>query len=673
MLYQLDNLAHRETLINTLALNHIRAKFSEGMRNGKRLGLCRESQTNWRHTFTWILVCGSHNLTLFCGVSLCLAVYFFICGTNKRDIPRRFKTIFARQNTALSAQHANQTFNSASMRNIMHRASGKVHRGSESWPCTANLRSSRLNPSFSFGDQERSVSKSAHISPDDDENLPLSRNVGMFFDKAAALLEAKVVEEFKNQPRQKRSLEDEMKLIKGTLAVIKPCSFIISLSFPIRRDNGTIEVVRAYRAQHKQHRLPSKGGIRYSANVDYDEVTALAALMTYKCALVNAPFGGAKAGVQIDPKKYSEGELERITRRLTVELSKKGFIHPGIDVPAPDMGTGEREMCWIADTYANIVGFSDINARACITGKPVTQGGINGRTSATGKGVFVGIKYFITDKKCMDAIGLKTGFKGKTFIVQGFGNVGFHAARYLTEAGATCLGVAEVEANLYNKNGIDPVALDEHRRQTSSLAGFPGAQTYQGENMLCEKCDILVAAACERVITAKVAHKIQAKIIAEGANGPVTPGADRVLMDKKVLVIPDLFINAGGVTVSYFEWLKNLNHVSYGRLTSKFERDSNLHIIESVEKSINTWLEGGRSKGVNLKPDPKVKDKLLGYASEKDIVHAGLEHTMERAAEVIMSTTKTYNLGLDIRTAAYLVSIEKIYNFYREAGVSSVI
>ncbi|GFR73651.1 glutamate dehydrogenase, mitochondrial [Elysia marginata] len=521
--------------------------------------------------------------------------------------------------------------------------------------------------------QRHIVSKSAHISDDDDENLPLSRNVGMFFDKAAALLVHKVVEDFKSLPQKHRSLDEEMKLIQGTIAVIKPCAFIISLSFPIRRDNGTLEVVRAYRAQHKQHRLPSKGGIRFSAHVDYDEVTALAALMTYKCALVNAPFGGAKAGVQIDPKKYSEGELERITRRLTIELSKKGFIHPGIDVPAPDMGTGEREMCWIADTYANIVGFSDINARACVTGKPVSQGGINGRTSATGKGVFVGIKYFLTDKACMDVIGLKPGFKDKTFIVQGFGNVGFHAARYLVEAGAKCIGVAEMDANLYNKDGIDPVALDEYRRQSGCLAGFPAAQPYQGENILCEKCDILVAAACERVITKKISQKIQAKIIAEGANGPVTPGADKVLMEKKVLVIPDLFINAGGVTVSYFEWLKNLNHVSYGRLTSKFERDSNLHIIESVEKSINKWLDSDRAKGLNLKPDPKVKDKYLGYASEKDIVHAGLEHTMERAAEVIMDTARTYNLGLDIRTAAYLVSIEKIYNFYREAGVSSVI
>ncbi|GFN96984.1 glutamate dehydrogenase, mitochondrial [Plakobranchus ocellatus] len=535
-----------------------------------------------------------------------------------------------------------------------------------------------------------------------DDTLPLSRCVGSFFDRAAAILEEKVIEEFKNNPRKGRSLEEEMNLIKGTLAVIKPCSYIISLSFPLRRDDGKLEVIRAYRAQHKQHRLPSKGGIRYSPFVDYDEVTALAALMTYKCALVNAPFGGAKAGVQIDPKKYSESELERITRRLTVELAKKGFINPGIDVPAPDMGTGEREMCWIADTYANIMAFSDINARACVTGKPVTQGGINGRTSATGKGVFVGIKYFISDGSCMETIGLTPGFKNKTYIVQGtvmqdsgpdasfppppepryiqlahtllygFGNVGFHAARYLSEAGAKCVGVAEMDVNLHNPEGIDPLELDEHRRQTGSLKGFEGATPYTGENLLCEKCDILVTAACERVITASVAPKVQARIIAEGANGPVTPAADRILMDNKILVIPDLFINAGGVTVSYFEWLKNLNHVSYGRLTFKYERDANFHILDSVQKSINTWLEDGRNKKLDIIPNRELMTKLKGGASEKDIVHSGLEHTMERAAEVIMQTARYHNLGLDIRTASYLVSIEKIYRFYRESGVSLV-
>ncbi|RUS83210.1 hypothetical protein EGW08_009021, partial [Elysia chlorotica] len=373
-----------------------------------------------------------------------------------------------------------------------------------------------------------------------------------------------------------------------------------------------------------------------SEHVDYDEVTALAALMTYKCALVNAPFGGAKAGVQIDPKKYSEGELERVTRRLTVELAKKSFIHPGIDVPAPDMGTGEREMCWIADTYANIVGFSDINARACVTGKPVSQFLVYGA---------------LTCCSCSPP-------------PQGFGNVGFHAARYLAKAGAKCIGVAEVEANLYNADGIDPVALDLHL-PLLTMTSPPHLSLYCPHRLHTSPSIVLTASTPLPLLSS------QAKIIAEGANGPVTPGADRVLMERKILVIPDLFINAGGVTVSYFEWLKNLNHVSYGRLTAKFERDSNLHILESVEKSINKWLEGSRESGFNLKQEKK--DKFLGYASEKDIVHAGLEHTMERAAEVIMTTTRNYNLGLDIRTAAYLVSIEKIYNFYREAGVSSVI
>ncbi|XP_059173469.1 glutamate dehydrogenase, mitochondrial-like [Physella acuta] len=508
-------------------------------------------------------------------------------------------------------------------------------------------------------------------SPADDENVKFSQLIDKFVDRAVILWEEKLAEGYRKRNLDPITLERKMKQVRGIMSVIKPCSHVLSITFPLQRDDGSTELVHAFRAQHKQHRTPSKGGIRFSPNVNYDEVCALASLMTYKCALVNVPFGGAKAGVRIDPKLYSVSELERITRRLTTELAKKGFLHPGIDVPAPDMGTSEREMSWIADTYATTLGYSDINARACVTGKPITQGGLHGRISATGKGVFFGIKNFIMNADYMESIGLAPGFHQKEFIVQGLGNVGFHTMRYLHRAGSVCTGVAEIDGNIYNPDGIDPQALMRYKKEHGTIVGFPGAQPYPG-NLLTHKCDILVPAANEKQITAKVASELKAKIVAEGANGPTTPTADAILLERKVLVIPDLYINAGGVTVSYFEWLKNLNHVSFGRLTFKYERDANFHLLNSVQKSINSWVGDDSVQGVrkiNILPSEEFQARITG-ASEKDIVHSGLEQTMERAAADIMATAKSFNLGLDLRTAAYIVAISKLYNFYKQSGFS---
>jgi len=359
-------------------------------------------------------------------------------------------------------------------------------------------------------------------------------------------------------------------LPKGLLDQIKVCNSVYQMSFPVKIGND-YQVIEAYRVQHSQHRLPTKGGIRYSSAVNQDEVMALASLMTYKCAIVDVPFGGAKGGVKISPREYTPAQLQKITRRYTAELIRKGFIGPGIDVPAPDYGTGEREMAWILDTYMSFKG-GEIDAAGCVTGKPVNQNGIRGRTEATGRGVYYGIREAVSIAEDMKKLGLEPGIAGKTIAIQGLGNVGYHTGLIAQEEGdARIVAVSEYEGAIYKADGLDIPALMKHRKETGSIMNFPGATALPTrEDVLFVECDVLVAAALESQIHKDTAHKVKAKIIAEAANGPVTSDAEEILLGMGVMIIPDMYINAGGVTVSYFEWLKNLSHMRFGRMEKRF-------------------------------------------------------------------------------------------------------
>jgi glutamate dehydrogenase (NAD(P)+) len=466
------------------------------------------------------------------------------------------------------------------------------------------------------------------------EDLNLNRIVSTQFDEAAA----------------------HMKIPIDLAMQIKTCDNVFYIQFPVKFE-GRYQIFHGWRAEHSHHRKPLKGGIRFSPTVDQDEIMALAALMTYKCAIVDVPFGGSKGGVALNPRDYTPDQLEKITRRYTAELIRKGFIGPGVNVPAPDMGTSEREMAWIADTYDAFFP-GGIDNMACVTGKPVTQGGIRGRTEATGRGVQYGLRESLRHEQELKKRKIAPGLEGKSVAIQGFGNVGYHAARFLWEEdGCKIVAIGEADGWVYNPKGLDIAKLKEYRDSSNTLRNFPGAKTFDDPTGCLEvPCDILIPAAMQNQITMENAGRLKCRILAEAANGPTTVLAEKELFKRDLWLIPDIYLNAGGVVVSYFEWGKNLAHMRYGRMGKRLEEIRGETVVKTLEECFQAPISA------------ETKRTLVHGPDEIDLVNSGLEGTMILAYQAILETYRREKLT-NLRTAAYVIAIGKIERSYRELGI----
>ena len=433
---------------------------------------------------------------------------------------------------------------------------------------------------------------------------------------------------------------------------IKTCNAICEMKFGVELKDG-YRIFTGWRATHSEHVLPAKGGIRYAPFADQQEVEALAALMTYKCAIVNVPYAGSKGALKINPKEYTLEELEHITRRFAQELDKRGFLGPGLNVPAPDMGTGQRMMSWIADEYQKLHP-SEINARGCVTGKPVHFGGVEGRVEATGRGVQFGLREFFRNPEDVQQAGLDGSLDGKSIIIQGLGNVGYHAAKFLQEQdGSRIIGIIERDGAIINEAGLPVEEVFSYKKEHGKVEGFPNSTfEAEGAKVLTHPCDILIPAAMEGVITKENAPNLQCKVLAEAANGPVTYEADQILNQRNIFIIPDAYLNAGGVTVSYFEWIKNLSHVKFGRMDRRFAEAQSQKIIELMEGALGKKL------------DNQAKEQLLEGPNEINLVRSGLDDTMRESYNEIREQQLMNPKISDRRTAAYALAIRKIADIY---------
>lgn len=472
----------------------------------------------------------------------------------------------------------------------------------------------------------------------DDIRAGFSENVGKLFDRAV----------------------EHMNMSEGLVEKIRVVNSTYTVRFGVKL-RGDIHTFTGYRSVHSEHAEPVKGGIRYADNVHQDEVEALASLMTYKCALVEVPFGGSKGGLRINPREWNEVELEQITRRFAYELIKRDLIHPSQNVPAPDMGTGEREMAWIADQYHRM-NTTDIDARACVTGKPLNAGGIRGRVEATGRGVQYALRDFFRYEEDKDVAGVKGELGDQRIIVQGLGNVGYHAAKFLSEEdGAKIIGVIERDGAVTNDDGLDIEALHEHIAANDGVKGFAGGEYVEdGSSLLTDECEILIPAALESVINRDNAGDVKAKIIIEAANGPITANADAILREMGVVIIPDLYANAGGVTVSYFEWVKNLSHIRFGRMQRREEEARHTLLIKEIEEATGKKLSD------------KFKENYIKGSDELTLVRSGLDDTMRgayAAMRKLWHENRAKDKDFDLRTAAYMIAIGRVADSYKTLGL----
>ncbi|MBM2847550.1 MAG: glutamate dehydrogenase/leucine dehydrogenase [Anaerolineales bacterium] len=465
--------------------------------------------------------------------------------------------------------------------------------------------------------------------------LTFSQSVGAMVDRAAA----------------------HLKLPPALVEQIRDCHAVYQVRFPVKLSDGQYHNFKGWRAIHSVHHLPAKGGIRYASHVDQDEVEALAALMTYKCAIVDVPFGGAKGALAIDPRRYNVDDLETITRRFARELIERGYINPGSNVPAPDLGTGPREMAWIADVYKTLRPH-EIDHLACVTGKPLTAGGIWGRVEATGRGVQYVLREFFRHPEDVKRVGLSGTLEGKTVVIQGLGNVGYHAAKFLSEEdGVKIIALVEWDGALHHPAGLPVESVRRYMNETGGVKGFPGA-TYAPDGLagLELECDLLIPAAMESQITAQNADRIKAPLVVEAANGPVTFEADEKLRARGVVVLPDVFVNAGGVVVSYFEWIKNLSHIRFGRMDRRLDELRGERIVHALEA-----MTGKKA------PD-EIRAELSTGADELALVRSGLDDTMRQAYQEISEVFRREQDISDFRTAAFVVALQKIARTYTEMG-----
>ena len=431
-------------------------------------------------------------------------------------------------------------------------------------------------------------------------------------------------------------------------------TYTINFGVKLRKE---IHTFTGWRSVHSEHFEPAKGGIRYDINASQEEVEALAALMTYKCAIIEVPYGGSKGALKINPKEWTKSEIEKITRRFAQELIKRDLIHPAQNVPAPDVGTGAEEMAWIADEYRRIHP-TDINALACVTGKPTQKGGLVGRSEATGRGVQYIIREFFRHEEDYLKAGFKDGLKDKKVVLQGLGNVGYHAAKFLQEEdGCRIVCVMEHNGAILNPDGLNIEKIKSHQSEHGSFEGCSeGKFEANTSEFLTMECDILIPAAKENVIDKTIAQDIKAKLIVEAANGPITFEADGLLNERNVTIIPDIMANAGGVAVSYFEWIRNLRHIRFGRL----EKRRNAFQFDTLISAIETMT------GKEM-PD-KFKEQFIEGANEIDLVRSGLDDMMREAYQKVRQSMIENDIP-NLRTAAYKVALDRIATSYDSIGL----